>query len=83
MRCLNCHTDGIPLETEICSNCGAYLPSLIRGLLTPGTQLGDKPYQIDYPLGRGGFGVTYRGHHTLLEQIVAIKEYYPQNYWWG
>ena len=80
MRCLKCHTDGIPLETEICSNCGAYLPSLIRGLLTPGTQLGDKPYQIDYPLGRGGFGVTYRGHHTLLKQIVAIKEYYPQNY---
>ena len=82
MRCLNCHTDGLPLNTEICPNpeCGVYIPSLTRDLLTPGSQLHAETYQIDYPLGRGGFGVTYRGYHTLLQQIVAIKEYYPQNY---
>ncbi|MGK7921596.1 MAG: serine/threonine protein kinase, partial [Trichodesmium sp.] len=80
MRCLNCHTDGLPLDTEICPNCGAYLPSLMRDLLKPGSQLRTETYQLDYPLGRGGFGVTYRGHHTLLQKIVAIKEYYPQDY---
>lgn len=31
-------------------------------------------------LGRGGFGITYRGMHTALEQQVAIKEFYPQEH---
>jgi serine/threonine protein kinase len=35
-------------------------------------------YQIDYALGRGGFGITYRAAHIRLEKLVAIKEFYPQ-----
>ena len=82
MRCLNCYTDGIPINTEICPNkeCGVYLPSLNLDLLKPGTQLRNKTYQIDYALGHGGFGVTYQGHHILLDEMVVIKEYYPKNY---
>ncbi|MCL2926859.1 MAG: hypothetical protein O4861_21675 [Trichodesmium sp. St16_bin4-tuft] len=82
MRCLNCYTDGILINTEICPNkeCGVYLPLLNRDLLKPGTQLRNKTYQIDYALGHGGFGVTYQGHHILLDEMVVIKEYYPKNH---
>jgi len=79
MRCLNCNTDGLPLDTEICPSCNVHLPSLMREILPPATQLRSGTYQLDYALGRGGFGVTYRGHHTLLEQLVAIKEFFPQS----
>jgi formylglycine-generating enzyme required for sulfatase activity/predicted Ser/Thr protein kinase len=51
----------------------------MRDVLPPTTQLRAGTYQLDYALGRGGFGVTYRGHHTLLEQLVAIKEFFPQS----
>jgi tetratricopeptide (TPR) repeat protein len=47
-------------------------------VLIPGTLLRGGDYQIDYALGRGGFGITYRAAHTFLEKVVAIKEFYPQ-----
>lgn len=78
MRCLNCRLDGISKTTQICPRCGVHLPSLMRDLLPAGTLLRGGDYQIDYPLGRGGFGVTYRAAHTRLEKLVAIKEFYPQ-----
>jgi serine/threonine protein kinase len=37
-------------------------------------------YRIDYALGRGGFGITYRAMHKDLELPVAIKEFYPQEH---
>ncbi|MCW5744615.1 MAG: peptidoglycan-binding protein [Alphaproteobacteria bacterium] len=40
-----------------------------------GTRLGK--YVIVSPLGRGGFGVTYRARDSLLHQDVAIKEFMP------
>ena len=78
MRCLNCYTDGISPQDEYCIKCGVHLPTLLRDVLPPGTRLKGDTYEIDYALGRGGFGITYRAHHTMLEQIVAIKEHYPQ-----
>ncbi|BAZ38984.1 serine/threonine protein kinase [Calothrix sp. NIES-4101] len=78
MRCLNCRLDGISQSTQICPRCGVHLPSLLRDLLPAGTLLRGGDYQIDYALGRGGFGVTYRAAHTRLEKLVAIKEFYPQ-----
>lgn len=53
---------------------------MLHDVLSPGTLLKGGDYRIDYALGRGGFGVTYRALHTLLERVVAIKEYYPQEY---
>jgi serine/threonine protein kinase len=53
---------------------------LLRDVLPVGTSLKGGDYRIDYALGRGGFGITYRAAHVLLERIVAIKEYYPQEY---
>ncbi|WP_017717697.1 WD40 repeat domain-containing serine/threonine protein kinase [Kamptonema formosum] len=77
MRCLKCHLDGIPLNAEICPNCQVHLPSLLRDVLPPSTRLDSGAYEIDYALGRGGFGMTYRARHTRLQNVVAIKEYYP------
>ncbi|MCS6862363.1 MAG: serine/threonine protein kinase, partial [Abditibacteriales bacterium] len=57
-----------------------HLPSLLRDVLPPGTQLRGDTYRIDYALGRGGFGITYRAVHTALDQLVAIKEFYPQEH---
>ncbi|MBC6479433.1 MAG: protein kinase [Hormoscilla sp. GM7CHS1pb] len=78
MRCLNCHLDKIPDNTEYCTRCGVHLPTLLRDVLSPGTRLDKDTYEIEYALGRGGFGITYRARHLILEQLVAIKEYYPQ-----
>jgi formylglycine-generating enzyme required for sulfatase activity len=47
-------------------------------LLKPGTKLQGGKYEIDYGLGQGGFGITYRGSHSRLQKVVAIKEYFPQ-----
>ncbi|NER97337.1 MAG: SUMF1/EgtB/PvdO family nonheme iron enzyme [Symploca sp. SIO1B1] len=80
MRCLNCNLDGVPLSAEICPRCGVHLPSLMRDLLPIGSLLRGGTYRIDYALGRGGFGITYRATHQNLEQFVAIKEFYPQEH---
>ncbi len=80
MRCLNCGEKGIALNAENCPNCSVHLPSLLRGCLSPGTLLSHDTYRIDYPIGRGGFGITYRAFDLNLERAVAIKEFFPQEY---
>ena len=78
MRCLHCRADGISPHTTMCPKCGIHLPQLLRDVLPPGTELRGGVYRIDYALGQGGFGITYRGTHTELQRIVAIKELFPQ-----
>lgn len=46
--------------------------------LPPGTRL--REFEIVDVLGRGGFGVTYRGWDTIDNIAVAIKEYMPFDY---
>ena len=43
--------------------------------LASGTVL--RGYEIGSVVGRGGFGVVYKGHHGMLDTRVAIKEYLP------
>ena len=46
--------------------------------LPPGYRL--REYEILRVLGRGGFGITYLAHDTLLDRHVAVKEYLPTDY---
>ena len=47
--------------------------------LPEGSLVGQR-YRIEHVLGVGGYGITYKGVDTRLEQVVAIKEYYP-SFW--
>lgn len=48
-------------------------------LLSCGSKLQDgrHTFVVDRVLGKGGFGITYRGRETVSGREVAIKEYYP------
>lgn len=37
-------------------------------------------YRIIRVLGQGGFGITYLAEHTMLDKMVAIKEFFPKEY---
>ena len=37
-------------------------------------------YRIIRVLGQGGFGITYLAVHTMLDKMVAIKEFFPKEY---
>lgn len=44
--------------------------------LKPGSQLQGGRYRIESVLGQGGFGITYLGVQTSLDDKVAIKEFF-------
>lgn len=47
-----------------------------KNYLPPNTLLKEK-YRISAVLGSGSFGITYLGMDILLEQTVAVKEFFP------
>ena len=49
-----------------------------RDALPPGTRL--REFELLEVLGRGGFGITYRGWYPNLDVNVAIKEYMPSDF---
>ncbi|MCR5477254.1 MAG: protein kinase [Lachnospiraceae bacterium] len=44
--------------------------------LPPGTILNDR-YSLGVVIGFGGFGTVYKAWDSMLERVVAVKEYYP------
>jgi hypothetical protein len=49
--------------------------ALKRDPLPKGYQIRDR--EIIGELGGGGFGITYRTKHKLLNKVSAIKEFFP------
>jgi serine/threonine protein kinase len=37
-------------------------------------------YRVDRVLGQGGFGITYLATDTVLQRVVALKEYLPSEF---
>lgn len=68
-----------PNENEVCPYCGYYEGSPPKELyhLFPGTKLYKERYIVGTVIGFGGFGITYKAWDSVLETVVAIKEYYP------
>ena len=78
-RCMKC-MHALAAGGTFCSGCGRPYGSVETEpfALKPGTIL-DGKYLVGEMLGQGGFGITYIGFDLLLEQKVAIKEYYPMS----
>ncbi|MDM8547766.1 serine/threonine-protein kinase [Candidatus Venteria ishoeyi] len=80
--CAHCLLDKMPQASatppDICPHCGfdGSKEEPHPQYLTPCTLLKNQ-YLIGRVLGQGGFGITYIGRDTLLNQTVAIKEYLP------
>ncbi|MDO5549690.1 MAG: serine/threonine-protein kinase [Lachnospiraceae bacterium] len=77
VRCLNC----MKMFEEaygVCPYCGFQpgTPPKEAYHLYPGTVLNGH-YVIGTTVGFGGFGITYRAWDTVLDKMVAIKEFYP------
>ncbi|CAN5237247.1 hypothetical protein BH10ACI1_BH10ACI1_04170 [soil metagenome] len=77
MRCLRCKYEGMEEGEDSCPRCKTYLPPLMRDMLPRGAVLENGKYKLNYPLGRGGFGITYHAHHIGFDRPVAIKEFFP------
>ncbi len=80
---MTCPTCNAPTNSSNphCRTCGASLtapPTVAPSSedLAPGTLIG-KHYRILERLGRGGFGITYRGFDAITKSYVAIKELFP------
>lgn len=80
MRCLGCMAE-YKDEYGLCPYCG-YEPGTAAESslhIQPGVILAGR-YLIGRVIGYGGFGVTYIGWDTTLQQRVAIKEYLPSEF---
>lgn len=77
--CLNCFGTVDP-RTRVCPRCGkrADEPTAV-GALPYRTLLAGR-YLIGTPLGRGGFGITYKAYDVQTCMCVAIKEFFPKGY---
>ena len=76
-RCFNCMKE-YEEQYEVCPYCG-YVdgsPPEESYHLAPGEILNHK-YIVGTAIDSGGFGIIYRAWDAQMEQIVAIKEYFP------
>ena len=73
-RCISCMN---PIDSPVCPYCGypAHRQNETHQLPV-GTMLRGR-YQVGRVLGQGGFGITYIAWDTLMENVVAVKEFYP------
>lgn len=73
-RCISCMN---VIDSPVCPYCGYPVHSQTQPHQLPvGTMLRGR-YQVGRVLGQGGFGITYMAWDTLMENVVAVKEFYP------
>lgn len=78
--CLHCFGTLDP-KTHVCTVCkkraadGQNSPEAL-----PQRTLLAGRYLIGLPLGRGGFGITYKAYDVLTCTRVAVKEFFPKGY---
>jgi len=77
VRCSNCF-EQYDREYEICPYCGFIegYPAAEPFYLNPGVILHGR-YIVGMVVGYGGFGITYKAWDKRLQNVVAIKEYFP------
>ena len=79
IRCSQCNNE-FDDQFEICPHCGFARNTEEKDIyLRQGTILRDR-YVIEGVIGSGGFGVTYMAMDRVLNQKVAIKEYFPTDF---
>ena len=78
MNTLNCELCGTEYAANLtaCPACGVGVA--VDFSLPMGTELQDGKFTVGRVLGRGGFGITYKGAHRRLQRPVAIKELFPE-----
>lgn len=78
MKTLNCELCGTEYAATltVCPMCGVGVA--VDFALPMGTELQDGKFTVGKVLGRGGFGITYKGAHKRLQRPVAIKELFPE-----
>ncbi len=78
--CLNCFSTLDP-KTFICQTCHMRAADdRTPAQALPMRYLLAGRYLIGAPLGRGGFGITYKAYDMLTCNRVAIKEFFPKGY---
>ncbi len=79
-RCLGCMSKS-EMQDGVCPLCSYKTGTPVENSLhmQPGTMLLGR-FLIGKVIGYGGFGVTYIGWDSTLQQRVAIKEYLPSEF---
>lgn len=78
--CLNCFGTLDP-RTYVCTKCNKRAAdNQTPSQAIPMRSLLAGRYLIGMPLGRGGFGITYKAYDMLTCTRVAIKEFFPKGY---
>ena len=78
IRCYGCMklTESIP----VCEHCGYDARSENGNHQLPAGTIVGNQYILGKVLGQGGFGITYMGYDRIMQQPVAVKEYFPSGY---
>ncbi len=75
--CIHC-MQKVEDRFEICPHCGAaYIGAQPQINHIPQRTMLAERYLVGSVIGSGGFGITYKAWDIQLENIVAIKEYFP------
>ena len=77
MNAVSCELCGTEYAASLtaCPACG--VGTAVDFPLPMGTELQGGKFTVGKVLGRGGFGITYKGAHSRLQRPVAIKELFP------